>query len=278
MSDTTDAATPDDESGSTEAPVPGGADRPGATGNPAPADRAPVGDGLLTVQGLRAGYGPIEVLHGIDVEVGTGEIVVILGANGAGKTTTMRALSGLIPRRGTITFEGHSLANAKPDAVLRAGISQVPQGRGTFTDLSVEDNLLVGGHSRRGDLTDDLDRWFTTFPRLGERRDQLAGSLSGGEQQMLAIARAMMSRPKLLLCDEPSLGLAPIITAELFRTLGDTAREAGMAVLLVEQNANLALQLADRAYVLETGTIVASGTGDELLADDTIKKAYLGVS
>lgn len=278
MSETNDAATPDDGAAPAEAPVTDGIDRSDAAGTPSSTDRTHVGDGLLTVQGLRAGYGPIEVLHGIDVEVGTGEIVVILGANGAGKTTTMRALSGLIPRRGTITFEGRSMVNAKPDAVLRAGISQVPQGRGTFTDLSVEDNLLVGGYSRRGDLSEDLERWFTTFPRLKERRDQLAGSLSGGEQQMLAIARAMMSRPKLLLCDEPSLGLAPIITAELFRTLGDTAREVGMAVLLVEQNANLALQLADRAYVLETGTIVASGTGDELLADDTIKRAYLGVS
>lgn len=245
-------------------PSPGGVD-------PAPGD-------LLVVERLHAGYGPIEVLHGLDVRVGVGEIVVILGANGAGKTTTMRALSGIIPRHGSIEFDGHSLTNVKPDAVVRAGIAHVPQGRGTFTDLSVEDNLIVGAYSRKGDLSADLDRWYDTFPQLADRRSQLAGSLSGGEQQMLAIARAMMSRPRLLLCDEPSLGLAPIITKDLFRTLGETARDAGMAVLLVEQNANLALELADRAYVLETGSIVASGTADELLADDTIKRAYLGVA
>jgi branched-chain amino acid transport system ATP-binding protein len=235
-------------------------------------------DSILDVVGLRAGYGPIEVLHGFDFHVERGEIVVILGANGAGKTTTMRALSGLIPRRGQIRFDGTEISSARPDAVLRAGISQVPQGRGTFTDLSVEDNLLAGAYARKGGVDEDLDRWFGVFPRLAERKDQKAGSLSGGEQQMLAIARAMMSRPKLLLCDEPSLGLAPIITQELFRVLGETSRSTGMSLLIVEQNANLALQLADRAYVLETGTIVASGTGAELLADDTIKQAYLGVA
>lgn len=232
---------------------------------------------FLRVADLHAGYGPIEVLHGLDFHVDAGEIVVILGANGAGKTTTMRALAGIMERRGTITFEGRSIAGSKPDRIVRDGISLVPQGRGTFTDLSVEDNLLAGGYTRSDDLREDLDRWYSVFPRLAERKSQKAGSLSGGEQQMLAIARAMMSRPKLLLCDEPSLGLAPIITRELFAILAETAASSGLSLLLVEQNANLALELADRAYVLETGSIVASGTGDELLADDTIKRAYLGV-
>ncbi len=232
---------------------------------------------LLSVSGLRAGYGPIEVLHGLDFAVSEGEIVVILGANGAGKTTTMRAVSGLIARQGTIDFAGHSIGHAKPDAIVRGGISQVPQGRGTFTDLTVEDNLLAGGYTVGGSLDEDLERWYGVFPRLGERSDQKAGSLSGGEQQMLAIARAMMSRPKLLLCDEPSLGLAPLITKELFQVLGSLRDEHGMSLLIVEQNAGLSLELADRAYVLETGSIVATGTGEELLADDTVREAYLGV-
>ncbi len=234
-------------------------------------------DDLLRVEALRAGYGPIEVLHGLDFTVGTGEIVVILGANGAGKTTTMRSISAMIDREGSISFNGHDITSAKPDAVLRAGISQVPQGRGTFTDLSVHDNLLAGAYSRRISPAADLARWYATFPRLSERKDQKAGSLSGGEQQMLAIARAMMSEPKLLLCDEPSLGLAPIITQELFRILASLRDEHGMSLLVVEQNAGLSLAIADRAYVLETGSIVATGTGAELLADDTIKEAYLGV-
>lgn len=234
-------------------------------------------DPILKVSGLHAGYGPIEVLHGLDFTVGDGEIVVILGANGAGKTTTMRCVSGLIERHGSIDFEGHEISSMKPDAVFRGGISQVPQGRGTFTDLTVHDNLLAGAYTARGTHDEDLAYWYKTFPRLAERKDQKAGSLSGGEQQMLAIARAMMTRPRLLLCDEPSLGLAPIITQELFRILGQLRDELGMSLLIVEQNAGLSLGLADRAYVLETGTIVATGTGDELLADDTIKEAYLGV-
>jgi branched-chain amino acid transport system ATP-binding protein len=232
---------------------------------------------LLNVAGLSAGYGPIEVLHQLDFTVGEGEIVVILGANGAGKTTTMRAVSGMIARHGTIEFAGHDITGAKPDAILRAGISQVPQGRGTFTDLSVEDNLRAGGYTVKGSIQNDLDRWYDLFPRLAERRSQKAGSLSGGEQQMLAVARAMMPRPKLLLCDEPSLGLAPLITQELFRVLGSLRDDHGMSLLVVEQNAGMALSLADRAYVLETGSIVATGSGSELLADDTIKEAYLGV-
>jgi len=241
-------------------------------------DASTGGAPLLDVSGLHAGYGPIEVLHHLDFTVAEGEIVVILGANGAGKTTTMRAVSGTIPRGGVVQFAGRNISGAKPDAILRAGISQVPQGRGTFTDLTVDDNLRAGGYAVKGSLEADLDRWYELFPRLAERRDQKAGSLSGGEQQMLAVARAMMSRPRLLLCDEPSLGLAPLVTQELFRVLGALREEHGMALLLVEQNAGMALALADRAYVLETGSIVATGTGDELLADDRIKEAYLGVT
>jgi branched-chain amino acid transport system ATP-binding protein len=236
------------------------------------------GDVLLSVSGLSAGYGPIEVLHELDFTVAEGEIVVILGANGAGKTTTMRAVSGMISRRGTVEFAGHDISGAKPDAILRAGISQVPQGRGTFTDLTVNDNLRAGGYTVKGSIDEHLEQWYEVFPRLSERRDQKAGSLSGGEQQMLAVARAMMPQPKLLLCDEPSLGLAPLITKELFRVLGTLRDEHGMSLLIVEQNAGMALALADRAYVLETGNIVATGTGAELLADDTIKEAYLGAT
>ena len=235
------------------------------------------GDALLNVAGLTAGYGPIQVLNQLDFTVAEGEIVVILGANGAGKTTTMRAVSGLIARSGVVEFAGNDISSAKPDAILRAGISQVPQGRGTFTDLTVDDNLRAGGYTVKGSIEDDLERWYAQFPRLSERRNQKAGSLSGGEQQMLAVARAMMPRPKLLLCDEPSLGLAPLITQELFRVLGSLRDEYGMSLLVVEQNAGMSLALADRAYVLETGNIVATGTGAELLADDTIKEAYLGV-
>jgi branched-chain amino acid transport system ATP-binding protein len=231
---------------------------------------------FLSVTGLTAGYGPVEVLHGLEFAVGEGEIVVILGANGAGKTTAMRSISGLISRHGSIEFDGADISHAKPDAIVRAGVSQVPQGRGTFTDLTVEDNLLAGAYTVKGSISADLERWYDLFPRLAERRDQKAGSLSGGEQQMLAVARAMMNRPKMLLCDEPSIGLAPLVTKELFRVLGTLRDDHNMSLLIVEQNAGMALALADRAYVLETGRIVATGTGDELLADDTIKEAYLG--
>jgi branched-chain amino acid transport system ATP-binding protein len=231
---------------------------------------------LLTVEGLHAGYGPVEVLHGIDMTVNEGEVVVVLGANGAGKTTTMRAISGLIPRRGTVSFAGKSITEASPDSIVRAGIAQVPQGRGTFVDLTVEDNLRVGSYVRRDDVSKDIQRWFEVFPRLGQRSTQKAGSLSGGEQQMLAIARALMSRPRLLLCDEPSLGLAPIITQEMFRNLERLNKEEGTSILLVEQNANLAMEIASRAYLLETGTIVSTGDAKAMLDDDAIRKAYLG--
>jgi branched-chain amino acid transport system ATP-binding protein len=231
---------------------------------------------LLDVSGLHAGYGPVEVLHGIDLTVTEREVVVVLGANGAGKTTSMRAISGTIPRRGSIEFAGKAISHAPADEIVQAGIAQVPQGRGTFVDLTVEDNLRVGAYVRGDDPSTDIQHWFEVFPRLGERRTQKAGSLSGGEQQMLAIARALMSKPKLLLCDEPSLGLAPIIVQEMFRILAQLNKEEGTAILLVEQNANLAMDIAHRAYLLETGTIVASGDAKEMLDDDAIRKAYLG--
>ncbi len=234
---------------------------------------------LLDVSNLSAGYGQVQVLHGLDIQVDEGKVAVILGANGAGKTTTMRAISGMISRKGTVTFRGESIAKTSPDAIVAMGVAQVPQGRGTFTDLTVEDNMRAGAYVRKGakaDVDADMHEWFDVFPRLRERRQQKAGSLSGGEQQMLAIARALMSNPKLLLCDEPSLGLAPIITQELFNVLGRLNVERGLSILIVEQNANLALRIAHNVFVLETGVIVASGTAEEIAQNDTIRKAYLG--
>jgi branched-chain amino acid transport system ATP-binding protein len=232
---------------------------------------------LLEVRGLSAGYGLVQVLTGLDVEVDDGEAVVILGANGAGKTTTLRALSGMLPAGGEVRFDGKSVLGRRPDQLCIAGIAHVPQGRGTIVDLTVEENLRVGGYTRDADEVDaDIAQWFEVFPRLGERRAQLAGSMSGGEQQMLAIARALMARPRLLLLDEPSLGLAPLVTQEVFDRLADLVSESGVAVLLVEQNANLALDFASRAYVLEAGQIVGRGTAEELRGDETIRKAYLG--
>jgi len=234
-------------------------------------------DDILTVQGLKAGYGPVEVLHGVDFSVGRGEIVVILGANGAGKTTTMRAVSGTINRSGVVRYDGTDIVEESADAIVKRGVAQVPQGRGTFVDLTTEDNLRVGAITRNDrDVDADIDRWFDVFPRLKERRTQKAGSLSGGEQQMLAIARAVMSRPKLLLCDEPSLGLAPLIVQELFRILQRLNTEEGTSILLVEQNANLAIDIAHRVYVLETGGIAASGDAASMRDDESIRKAYLG--
>ena len=232
---------------------------------------------LLRIGGLSAGYGQVEVLHKVDLEVQEGEVAVILGANGAGKTTTMRAVSGMIPRKGAIEFNGQNIIKSSPDAIVRLGIAQVPQGRGTFTDLTVEDNLRAGAYVRRDhEVNMDLALWYETFPRLADRRSQKAGTLSGGEQQMLAIARALMSRPKLLLCDEPSLGLAPLITKELFQLIKRLNEQHGLAVLLVEQNANLALDIAHHVSLLETGTIVSAGTAAEIASDDAVLRAYLG--
>ena len=231
---------------------------------------------LLRVGGLSAGYGQVEVLHKVDLEVQEGEVTVILGANGAGKTTTMRAVSGMIPRKGELEFGGQSIAKSSPEAIVRMGIAQVPQGRGTFTDLTVEDNLRAGAYIRHDhEVANDIALWYETFPRLADRRSQKAGTLSGGEQQMLAIARALMSRPKLLLCDEPSLGLAPLITKELFQIIKRLNEQQGLAVLLVEQNANLALEIAHHVCLLEAGTIIAAGTPATIADDDDVRRAYL---
>lgn len=231
---------------------------------------------ILDVADLRAGYGPLEILHGLDLYVDSGEVVVILGANGAGKTTTMRALSGMIPRAGVVTFVDQDISHATAETIVGRGMAHVPQGRGTFSDLTVEDNLRAGAYLRHDNIEADIERWYEVFPRLKERSTQKAGSLSGGEQQMLAIARALMSRPQLLLCDEPSLGLAPLITQELFGVIRRLNQEEGLAVLLVEQNANLALKVASRVYLLETGNVVASGSAADIASDDSIRRAYLG--
>jgi branched-chain amino acid transport system ATP-binding protein len=233
---------------------------------------------LLDVTGLRAGYGAVRVLLGIDFTVDAGEVVVILGANGAGKTTTLRAVSGMIAAEGRAVFDGRDIVGRRPDQIAQAGIGHVPQGRGTIVDLTVDDNLRVGAFRRRdSDIGRDIEHWYEVFPRLGERKNQQAGSMSGGEQQMLAIARAMMGRPKLVLFDEPSLGLAPLITKELFRKLAELNREQGVSMLIVEQNAGLALEIAQRGYVLETGRIVVSGSADELENNDEVRRAYLGM-
>ena len=233
---------------------------------------------LLSVSSLAGGYGPVKVLHGLDFEVDAGEIVVILGANGAGKTTTLRALCGMIATDGEIVLDGSHMTGRKPQVLARRGVAHVPQGRGTIAELTVEENLRIGAWTRRDrEVASDVDRWFDVFPRLAERRTQQAGSMSGGEQQMLAIARGLMSRPRLLLLDEPSLGLAPIITQELFAQLGMLNRELGTAMLIVEQNAGLALRLASRGYVLETGRIVAQGAAKDLEDNEDVRKAYLGL-
>ncbi|MEZ5371597.1 MAG: ABC transporter ATP-binding protein [Microthrixaceae bacterium] len=233
---------------------------------------------LLELGDLTAAYGPVQVLFGLDLVVNPGEFVVMLGANGAGKTTTLRAISGLVSASGTMNFDGASILGDRADKVAKVGIAHVPQGRGTLSELTVEENLAVGAYLRSDDeIDDDVTRWFDTFPRLAERRHQTAGSMSGGEQQMLAIARAMMGRPRLILLDEPSLGLAPLITREVFERLSAINESEGLAVLLVEQNANLALEVADRAYVLEAGKITDEGTAAELLASESVQRAYLGV-
>jgi branched-chain amino acid transport system ATP-binding protein len=232
---------------------------------------------LLRLEGVSGGYGPVQVLHGIDLVVEEGHVAVVLGANGAGKTTTLRAISGMIGTSGDIVFDGRSIGGRRPEAVARLGIAHVPQGRGTFSELSVEDNLRVGAIGRRDNGVEaDLAHWFEVFPRLGERRHQVAGSMSGGEQQMLALARAMMSRPRLLLLDEPSLGLAPLVTRDLFVRLGELNREEGLTVLVVEQNANLALDVGHWGYVLETGRIAVQGPAAQLHDDEAVRKAYLG--
>ncbi len=233
---------------------------------------------LLALRCVTGGYGPVTVLHDLELEVDEGEVAVILGANGAGKTTTLRAISGMLDKvGGEVFFDDSEITKKSTQVIARAGIAHVPQGRGTFSDLTVDENMRLGAYSRRdGGVDSDIARWYELFPRLGERRDQAAGSMSGGEQQMLAIARALMSRPRLLLLDEPSLGLAPLITKELFERLGEINRSEGLTMLIVEQNATLALAIASRGYVLETGSIVASGDAATLSADEGVRKAYLG--
>ena len=232
---------------------------------------------LLGVRGLSAGYGQVEVLHGVDLDVQDGQVAVILGANGAGKTTTLRAISGMIQRTGMVEFNGRSIVKSSPEAIVALGVAHVPQGRGTFTDLTVDDNLRAGAYVRHDhEVGSDLALWYETFPRLSDRRTQKAGTLSGGEQQMLAIARALMSRPKLVLCDEPSLGLAPLIIRSLFQTIKRLNEQHGLTVLLVEQNANLALDIAHHVCLLETGQITAAGAPSAIASDDAVRRAYLG--
>jgi branched-chain amino acid transport system ATP-binding protein len=233
---------------------------------------------LLELRSVSGGYGPVNVLHELSLGVIEGEVGVILGANGAGKTTTLRAICGMLDDiRGEVFFDGGDITKDSPQATARKGIAHVPQGRGTFGDLTVDENLRLGAITRKDPgIRSDLDRWYEAFPRLAERRNQAAGSMSGGEQQMLAIARALMGRPRLLLLDEPSLGLAPLITRDLFERLGEINRTEGLTMLIVEQNAGLALEIAQRGYVLETGSIVAQGTAEELSADEDVRKAYLG--
>ena len=230
---------------------------------------------LLELHGVEARYGPVQALHGVSLQVGDGELVAVLGANGAGKTTTLRAISGTVRRSGDVVFAGKKLPR-RPDATARAGIAHVPEGRGTFSELSVWENLRLGAYARRAHVKEEAQRVYKFFPRLEDRRDQQAGTLSGGEQQMLALGRAMMARPKLLLLDEPSLGLAPIVVNQIFEALARMKSDDGMSVLVVEQNANLALAYAARAYLLEVGNVVVEGTSDELRANESVRKSYLG--
>jgi branched-chain amino acid transport system ATP-binding protein len=233
---------------------------------------------LLEIENLSVWYGPVQALRGITLAVGEKEVVALIGSNGAGKSTTLRTVSGLLrPRAGSIRFDGRSIAGRAAHAISRMGIVQVPEGRGIFDNLTVEENLALGGFSTRhaASIKKSRDHALGLFPILAQRLKQAAGTLSGGEQQMLALARALVARPRLLLLDEPSLGLAPRIVQNIFRTLADINRE-GTTILLVEQNARLALRLAHRAYVLETGQIQAHGSGRELAASDVIAKAYLG--
>ena len=233
---------------------------------------------LLEVEDLRAHYGWTEVLHGISFAVQEGGITTILGANGAGKTTTLRAVSGLVRVTGTVRFAGRRVEGRPPEELVRLGIGHVPEGRGTFVDLTVEENLRLGAYARRDrdGVRRDLQRVWEYFPVLRERRRQPAGTLSGGEQQMLALGRALMLRPRLLLLDEPSLGLAPLVVREIFRIVRLINREDRVSVLLVEQNAALALDLADHAYVLETGRVALAGPPALLKQDDAVRRSYLG--
>jgi branched-chain amino acid transport system ATP-binding protein len=231
---------------------------------------------LLELRGVEARYGPVRALEGVSLAVEEGQIVAVLGANGAGKTTTLRAVSGTVRRTGEILFAGKPLGRRGPESVAKLGVAHVPEGRGTFGELSVEENLRLGAYTRRGKLDGDIERVSAWFPWIRERIDQHAGTLSGGEQQMLALARALMSRPRLLLLDEPSLGLAPLITREIFRIVAELNEKEGLTVLVVEQNAAIALEVASFAYVLEVGKVAVSGTSEELARDENVRRSYLG--
>ena len=232
---------------------------------------------LLELDDVTASYGPVQALHGVSLTVGEGEIVAVLGANGAGKTTTLRAISGTVPRGGVVDFEGEMLRGG-PVAAARAGIAHVPEGRGTFVELTVEENLRLGAYTRRDrrGVKDDLQRVAQHFPWLSDRRSQRADTLSGGEQQMLALGRALMSRPRLLLLDEPSLGLAPLVVREVFRVVRALNESEGLTVLVVEQDARLALSVSTRAYVLEVGRVVLTGSSESLRGAESVRRSYLG--
>jgi branched-chain amino acid transport system ATP-binding protein len=233
---------------------------------------------VLEITGLRAGYGRVEALHGIDLRIGAGQLVALVGANGAGKTTLLKTISGVIRRQaGQIRLHGQDISGQSPDRRVRLGISQVPEGRQVFGGLSVQDNLLLGAYTRRdAGRAEDMEKMYQLFPILKEKRLLMAGMLSGGQQQMLAMARALMSRPKVLLLDEPSMGLAPLLVQEIFEVIAGL-KEQGIPILLVEQNAHAALSIADYGYVLETGNIVTAGPGKTLLKDDKVREAYLGM-
>ena len=233
---------------------------------------------LLEVNNLSAFYGPIQALKGISFSLEEGSVTTILGANGAGKTTTLRSLCGMVRTEGSVAYLGDEISGKPTEQIVSAGVAHVPEGRGTFTRVTTEENLLLGSYTRRDKqaMKEDLETVYTYFPRLKERRDQQAGTLSGGEQQMLAVGRALMLRPKLMLLDEPSFGLAPLIVEELFGILKRINEQQKVSMLLVEQNATLALNLADHAYLLETGNVVISGTSCEIAADETVRRSYLG--
>jgi branched-chain amino acid transport system ATP-binding protein len=231
---------------------------------------------LLELDAVQARYGPVQALHDVSLTVGEGEVVAVLGANGAGKTTTLRAISGTVARSGAIELDGKALKGG-PESAARAGIAHVPEGRGTFVELTVNENLRLGAYTRRDrSVKEDVKRVSGYFPWLAERGSQRAGTLSGGEQQMLALARALMSRPRLLLLDEPSLGLAPMIVREFFRTVRDLNEKEGLTVLVVEQDARVALSVSARAYVLEVGRVALTGTSAELQDDEAVRRSYLG--
>ena len=237
-------------------------------------------DNILKIQGLKVAYGGIKAVKGIDLEVNKGELVTLIGANGAGKTTTLKAITGTLPEcsvDGVISYMGASLKGAKSFELVKRKLAMVPEGRGVFTRMSIQENLLMGAYTRddKAGIEADIEKWFTVFPRLKERAAQMAGTLSGGEQQMLAMARALMSHPNLLLLDEPSMGLAPIMVEKIFEVIRNVHKQ-GITILLVEQNAKLALEAANRGYVMESGSIIMSGNAEDMLHDPRVKAAYLG--